>query len=231
MGGRLLPPVTTSSVSLQPAFSTIGASSGAQIPAFPGDPNFSGDSFTVDGQPSIVNPFFQMDDLMRQSFEDGHELQATSVGSDEDVGHAGPVTSSSPNQIHGLAFWNGGNSVLNANPFLLTGQPSPNPSYNSNGYGLVITAHPFLPGVTRPGNKDSVSFSFAGQIASTLVNDYATVPTDLERTGNFSQLRGPTGAVVPIYPPGQSAPYPKNTIDQPLDPVALALLNTCPGPT
>jgi hypothetical protein len=73
----LLPPVTTSSVSLQPAFSTIGASSGAQIPSFPGDPNFSGDSFTVDGQASIVNPFFQMDDLMRQSFEDGHQLQAT----------------------------------------------------------------------------------------------------------------------------------------------------------
>ncbi len=70
-----LPPVSTSSVSLQPAISTIGASSGAQIPSFPGDPNFSGDSFIVDGQASIVNPFFQMDDLMRQSFEDGHQLQ------------------------------------------------------------------------------------------------------------------------------------------------------------
>ena len=181
----LLPPVTISSVSLQPAFSTIGASSGAQIPSFPGDPNFSGDSFTVDGQPSIVNPFFQMDDLMRQSFEDGHQLQATSVGSDEDIGTGGAVSSSSPKQIHGLAFWNGGNSVLNANPFLLAGQPSPNPSYDSNGYGLVITGHPFLPGITRPSNKDSVSLSFAGQIATTLVNDYATVPTGLERAGNL----------------------------------------------
>jgi hypothetical protein len=224
----LLPPVTTSSVSLQPAFSTIGASSGAQIPSFPGDPNFSGDSFTVNGQPSIVNPFFQMDDLMRQSFEDGHQLQATSVGSDEDLSTGGPVIPSSPNQIHGLAFWNGGNSALNANPFLLAGQPSPNPSYNSNGYGIVITGHPFLPGMTRPSNKDSVSLSFAGQIATTLVNDYATVPTDLERAGNFSRLLGPTGALVPIYPPGQSVPYPNNTIDRPLDPVALALLEYLP---
>ena len=226
----LLPPVTASSVSLQPAFSTIGASSGAQVPSFPGDPNFSGDSFTVDGQASIVNPFFQMDDLMRQSFEDGHQLQATSVGSDEDIGAAGPVTSSSPYQIHGLAFWNGGNSVLNANPFLLAGQPSPNPSYDSNGYGLVVTGHPFLPGVTQPSNKDSVAFSFAGQIATTLVNDYATVPTALERAGNFSQLLGPTGELVPIYPPGQSVPYPNNTIDRPLDPVALALLEFLPTP-
>ena len=224
----LLPPVSTSSVSLQPAFSTIGSSSGAQIPSFPGDPNFSSDSFTVDGQASIVNPFFQMDDLMRQSFEDGHQLQATSVGSDEDLGAGRPVTPSSLSQIHGLAFWNGGNSALNANPFLLAGQPSPNPSYDSNGYGLVITGHPFLPGVTRPSNKDSVSFSFAGQIATILVDDYATVPTDLERAGNFSQLLGPTGAPVPIYPPGKSVPYPNNTIDRPLDPVALALLEYLP---
>jgi trimeric autotransporter adhesin len=184
----LLPPVNTSSVSLQPAFSTIGASSGAQVPSFPGDPNFSGDSFTVDGQASIANPFFQMDDLMRQSFEDGHQLQATSVGSDEDLGTARPATASSPNQIHGLVFWNGGNSALNADPFLLAGQPSPNPSYDSNGYGLVTTGHPFLPGITRPSNKDSGSFSFAGQIATTLVNDYATLPTALERAGNFSVL-------------------------------------------
>jgi trimeric autotransporter adhesin len=224
----LLPPVSISSVSLQPAFSTIGASSGAQVPSFPGDPNFSGDSFTVDGQASIVNPFFQMDDLMRQSFEDGHQLQATSVGSDEDLGNAGPAGPSSPNQIHGLVFWNGGNSALNADPFLLAGQPSPNPSYDSNGYGLVITGHPLLPGITRPSNKDSASFSFAGQIATTLVNDYATVPTDLERAGNFSQLQGPTGERVPIYPPGHSVPYPNNTIDRPLDPVALALLQYLP---
>src|ERR1700679_556281 len=94
----LLPPVSTSSVSLQPAISTIGASSGAQVPSFPGDPNFSGDSFVVDGQASIVNPFFQMDDLMRQAFEDGHQLQGTSVGSDEDFSEGGRATPSTPNQ-------------------------------------------------------------------------------------------------------------------------------------
>src|ERR1700733_12162141 len=227
----LLPPVSTSSVSLQPAFSTIGASSGAQIPSFPGDPNFSGDSFTIDGQASIVSPFFQMDDLMRKSFEDGHQLQATSVGSDEDLSAGGPATPSSPNQTHGLVFWNGGNSALNADPFLLAGQTIPNPSYDSNGYGLVVTGHPYILGLTRPSNRDSASVSFAGQIATSLVNDYATVPTGLERTGNFSQLLGPTGAPVLIYPPRSHVPYPNNTIDSALlDPVALALLQYLPTP-
>ncbi len=227
----LLPPVSTSSVSLQPAISTIGASSGAQVPSFPGDPNFSGDSFVVDGQASIVNPFFQMDDLMRQSFEDGHQLQGTSVGSDEDLSAGGPVTPSSPNQTHGLVYWNGGNSALNADPFLLAGQSSPNPSYNSNGYGLVLSGHPYILGLTRPSNRDSASFSYAGQIATTLINDYATVPTELERTGNFSQLLGPTGAPILIYPPRSRVPYPNNTIDSALlDPVALALLQYLPAP-
>ena len=227
----LLPPVSISSVSLQPAVSTIGASSGAQIPSFPGDPNFSGDSFGINGQPSVVNPFFQMDDLMRQSFEDGHQLQATSVGSDEDLGPAGSIAPSSLNQIHGLVFWNGGNSALNPDPFLLAGQASPNPSYDSNGYGLVITGHPYIPGLSKPSNKDSASFSYARQMATTLVNDYATVPTELEREGNFSQLLGPTGALIPIYPPGHSSPYPNNTINHAeIAPEALALLQYLPLP-
>ena len=226
----LLPPVSTSSVSLQPAVSTIGASSGAQVPSFPGDPNFSGDSFTVNGQASIVNPFFQFPDLMRQSFEDGHELQATSVGSDEDLNPGGSVTGSKPDRTHGLIYWNGGNSALNANPYLLAGQPSPNPSYDSNGYGMVVSGHPYLPGITSPSKRDSYSLSYAGQIASTLVNDYATVPTALERSGNFSQLLGSTGALIPVYAPGRTVPYPNNTINQALDPVALALLDYLPSP-
>ena len=96
----------------------------------------------------------------------------------------------------------------------------------------MITGHPYILGLTRPSNKDSASFSFAGQIATTLVNDYATVPTELERAGNFSQLLGPTGALVPIYSIHRShVPYPNNTIDSALlDPVALALLQYLPAP-
>jgi hypothetical protein len=45
----LLPAANISSVSMQPAVSSLGGSSGAQVPSFTGDPNFSGDSFTVSG--------------------------------------------------------------------------------------------------------------------------------------------------------------------------------------
>jgi hypothetical protein len=94
----------------------------------------------------------------------------------------------------------------------------------------VITGHPYLPGLTSPSNKDSAAFSFARQTATTLVNDYATVPTALEREGNFSQTLGPAGTPLLIYPYGGHVPYPNNTIDSPLDPVALALLQYLPLP-
>jgi hypothetical protein len=56
------------------------------------------------------------------------------------------------------------------------------------------------------------------------------VPTSLEREGNFSQLVGPTGLTIPIYPPKTNVPYPNNTINTPLDSAAEGLLQYLPEP-
>jgi trimeric autotransporter adhesin len=70
----LLPPISISTLSLQPAASNLGGNGGGQFPSFPGDLQFSGDTFAVNGQAPIVNPYFQLADQMRQDFEDGHQL-------------------------------------------------------------------------------------------------------------------------------------------------------------
>jgi hypothetical protein len=63
------------------------------------------------------------------------------------------------------------------------------------------------------------------------VNDYGIVPTDLQRQGNFSQLVGPTGELIPIYPPRSKVPYRNNTIDAAsLSSAATALLDYLPAP-
>jgi trimeric autotransporter adhesin len=227
---QLLPPVSISSITMQPATGSAGGNSGGQLPSFPGDPDFSGDTFTVNGQAQIVMTFFQMGDLMRQSFEDGHELQGRSL-EPTDNSSGGPTTSaSSVNQPHGVLFWTGGNSALNASPFVLAGQPAPNPSYSSSGYGMAIGTKPFLPGITRPSPNDFILLSFAGQLSTNLVNDYGVVPTALERAGNFSQFFGPSKELVPIYPQNSATPYPNNTIDTALSPEALGLLQYLPEP-
>jgi trimeric autotransporter adhesin len=225
---------------MQPATGTTGGNSGAQFPSFSGDASFSGDTFSVTGQTQIAIPYFQMADQMRQDFEDGHELQSPSLQPLAGVmGESTPsssvnsktstVTVARTDQLHGEFFWAGGNSALNAEPFVLAGQPRPNPSYNSNGYGVVIGGQPFLPGLTKPSPRDSLVVSYTGQLSRSLVDQYGVVPTELEREGNFSQLTGPDG-LIPIYPPRSFTPYPNNTIDTPLDPAALALLAYLPKP-
>ncbi len=233
----ILPPAVVNTLSMQPALTNTGGNSGGQFPSFTGDPDFSGDTFVVTGQALIVIPYFQMADQTRQDFEDGHQLQGPSMQLDSTsaalpAGAAVTASSNSAsaNPVHGVAFWNGGNSTLNAAPYVLAGQPSPNPSYYSNNYGFTVGGEPFVPWLTRPSPRDFALLSYSGQLSTSLVNDYGIVPTELERQGNFSELVGTNGQLIPIYPPRSMVPYPNNTIDTALSPQALGLLKYLPEP-
>ncbi len=202
--GKAAPTGTT------PSLSRTGDDDGDSALHFqqlPGDVNYSGDFFVVVGQPTTVGLFAQMNDQMRLDFEDGDELsrllksatpcqvyckrveecQTAGDGSSGGV-PVGVASLRSANHPHGAIFWTGGNSALNAQPYVLAGQPSPDPSYHSNGYGLSFGSQPFIPGLIKPSSKDFILLNFSGQLATTLVNEYGIVPTDLERRGNFSQL-------------------------------------------
>ncbi|MGD0445761.1 MAG: TonB-dependent receptor [Edaphobacter sp.] len=227
----LQPAVESDTLALQPALSVAGGSGGANTPSFTGDPSFDGDTFEVNGQNDIVIPYFQMADQMRLDFEDGHQLQGppeqpTQVAIKKTFAPKSPKTTPAVNTVsarfHGTAFWNGGNSIFNAAPFLLAGDSVPNPAYYSNNYGLMVS--------TKLGRRDFIQLSYSGQSTSSLVNNYGLVPTDLERQGNFSQLTNSDGSLIPIYPPRSFTPYPDNTINTPLNAAAVALLQYLPRP-
>ena len=114
-------------------------------------------------------------------------------------------------------------------PFAVRGQPEQNLGYDTNHYGLTIAGEPFIPKLTKPSSKDFVFVTLAGQHSTSPVNEYATVPTNPERMGNFSDLVGPTGAAIPIYNPATGQPFPNNIINTPLSPQALAVLNYLPA--
>jgi len=221
-----------SNVQLQTS-STINFANVA-VPAFVGDPQFSSTAFSIDGQGAAASPYVAMSALMEGAFESGPTVQnGIPPGGNSPTGYGElAILSNSQNSqsLHGMVYWDGGNSALNARPFLLAGQPIPNPSYYSNGYGMVLTGQPFLPRLLKPSPRDFFLFTFAGQQSKTLVNDYGVVPTELEREGNFSQLTGPTGGLIPIYPLGRSTPFPGNIITTPLDPIAQKLLQYIPEP-
>jgi hypothetical protein len=232
-----------------------GGNSGAALPSMAGTADASTDSVAVSGQTGTTNPFAGLGDL-RQGFENEQQLQGLSQvpgqssggGGFFGGGFGGPggggggfgggrggrgfgnFRNFKPDQPHGAIFWTGGNSALNAQPFAIRGQQAANPGYASNRYGLTLAGEPFIPKLTKPSNKDFVFLTLSGQHTTSPFNQYATVPTALERAGNFSDLIGANGALVPIYNPATGKPYPNNTITTPLSPVALALLNYYPAP-
>jgi hypothetical protein len=134
-------------------------------------------------------------------------------------------TRSGTNQYHGSLFESLQNDVLNARNYFAAARPP----IRLNQYGVSLGG---------PIRKDK-TFFFAtwertGQLTSDTIT--STVPTLLNRAGDFSDLRSSSGKRILLYDPATTAgasrqPFPDNKIS-PLrfDPVALAALSYYPLP-
>jgi hypothetical protein len=135
-------------------------------------------------------------------------------------GGRGNFRNFNPGQPHGAIFWMGSNSALNAEPFSLHGQPQDQPASGTNRFGLTLMTAPYIPGLTKPSGKDTIFLTLSGSRSSNPLDEYATVPTEAEREGNFS---GETT----IYDPKTGRPFGGNAIPaERISPIASALL--CP---
>lgn len=134
-----------------------------------------------------------------------------------------------PTQPHGAIFYQGGNGVLDATSFSLTGAPVVKPSYNSNRFGVSFAGSPFIPGLLKASTKQFVFLNVTGQRNSTPQNLYGTVPTAAEHGGDFSQLGQP------IYDPTTGRQFQCNgqlnvICANRISPQALSLLKFYPTP-
>src|SRR5258707_7261227 len=88
---------------------------------------------------------------------------------------------SGTNDIHGSAFWFNRNTSLNAEDFF-TSPHTPTPSFNRNQFGGTI-------GMPILKNKLFVFGDYEGlRLKQPSNTGFATVPTDLMRNGDFSEL-------------------------------------------
>ncbi len=134
-------------------------------------------------------------------------------------------TRSGTNQYHGSLFESLQNDVLER-PQLFRREPAAGP------------AEPVRRIVRRPDRKDKTHFFVTWEQTRQLTSDTlaSTVPTLLNRAGDFSDLRNTAGKPVPIYDPATTAgttrqPFPGNRIPlDRFDPVALAALDYFPLP-
>jgi hypothetical protein len=214
--------------------STSAGGSGTALPSIAGNADFAGESVTVSGQAGQVSPMAGMDmDRLRDSMETmrlqfggdgGGTIMMAGPGSGGMFMTAGPggfggpgggfgggrmnFRNFKPGQLHGSLYWTGSNSALNAQPFSLRGQQQDQPASGTNNFGLTFMGPPYIPGLTKPGTKDTVFLNVNGSRNSNPVDQYATVPSGAERAGN---VPGVSGTITPV-------------------PEALALLNYIPLP-
>ena len=95
-----------------------------------------------------------------------------------------------PTQPHGSVFYQGGFSQLDAQAFSLSGIQTVKPNSYQNRFGVTFAGSPSIPGLLKASTKQFVFLNVTGQRNITPENLYATVPTQLERNGDFS-LSGP----------------------------------------
>ncbi len=148
-----------------------------------------------------------------------------------------------PNQPHGAIFWNGGNGALNADDFALRGQPIAQPAYSSNRFGLTFISAPYIPKILTNDKNDFIFLTLSGTRSSSPFDEYGTVPTAAERSGDFTGLTTQGGNKITVYDPGTGLPYGPCTSGpdagnpnsqcipaSEIQPQATALLNYVPLP-
>lgn len=130
--------------------------------------------------------------------------------------------------IHGSIFFSLQNSALNAKPFSLTGQDTPQAAYAQSRFGLVVGGPLRIKNLIKASNT-FFFINYTGTRSRAPYLGAATVPTALERSGNFSQsfVQSP----VAIYDPLSGAPFPGNVIPPSrINPAAAGLLSFIPLP-
>jgi hypothetical protein len=168
------------------------------------------------------------------------EVRVISNNFTADYGHGQSVismsTKSGTNQFHGEANYLLRNEALNANTNTNNALSLPRPAFKVNQFGGAFSG---------PIIKNKLFFfsSYHRLMFNQGVNYLSTVPTDLERIGNFSKtfIKSATGSPIPaqIYNPFgvtqlgsdlyQRAAYPNATIPTP-NPYAVHMLSFYPEP-
>jgi len=143
------------------------------------------------------------------------------------------VTKSGGRDFHGTGYAYIRNEDLNANDFFSNRNGVARPLYRYDNLGFSLGGPIYIP---RKFNKEkNLLFGFynletlIAKVPGTLTQ--YTMPSALERQGNFSQTFDTNGKVIPVTDPTTHAPFPGNIVPaNRLDSNGVALLNILPLP-
>src|SRR5262245_12661506 len=143
------------------------------------------------------------------------------------------VTKSGKRDFFGTAYYYNRNEAFNANDFFSNRQGNQRGRYRFNTVGGNIGGPIYIPGKSNR-DRQKLFFFFAQEYLPNQTpngpRNY-TVPTALERAGDFSQTFDKSGKLIPIIDPLTKTQFPENKIPQDrIDPNMQKLLNIFPLP-
>ncbi len=128
------------------------------------------------------------------------------------------------NQVRGSVFFSFRNSGLDAAPYSVNGQSSIKQAYDQYRFGFNLGG-PLIVSKLFKSPETFFFLNYTGTRADNPVRNVATVPSSVQRTGDFSAI----GSI--LYDPLSRLPFAGNQIPlNRLDPAALGLLKFIPLP-
>jgi hypothetical protein len=151
------------------------------------------------------------------------------------------VTRSGTNQIHGSAFDFLRNSAMNANSFFSNRNGRAIVPSRRNQFGGAAGGPVYLPKIYNGRNRTFFFFHHEGTKSASQGTTTQTLPTALEKSGNFTQTMDASGRLIQMYNPFSitrdangnvlRAPFAGNTIPVSMfSPVAVAAIKFYPEP-
>jgi len=142
------------------------------------------------------------------------------------------VKSGTP-QFHGTAYYYWRHEMFNANEWFNNKLNIQKPKYRYQNPGGTIGGPLWIPGLDFNKDKTKLFFFFSADYVRNrnIIENTYTMPSALERAGDFSQTVTTQGVLIPITDPTTGAPFPGNRI--PSDRISragLAMLNLFPLP-
>jgi hypothetical protein len=149
------------------------------------------------------------------------------------------ILKSGTNQLHGSVYEFLRNSALDSNTYFSNLSGTPLPSFKRSQFGASLSGPVYLPKLYKGKDRTFFLFSYEGLRQGTEGEVTTTVPTALERTGDFSQTFSGTQEVL-IYDPETTVSSGSGYVRQPfennkipgdrIDPVAAKIASYYPTP-
>lgn len=143
------------------------------------------------------------------------------------------VSKSGTREFHGLASYWKRHEQFNANEFFNNALGVPKPRYRYNTWNYNLGGPIYVPGKFNTGKNKF--FFFWNQefwpLTTASALTYRTMPTALERQGDFSQSLDTNNRLITVTDPSTRAPFPGNVIPRArIDTNGQALLKAFPEP-